>query len=72
MNILITNIGRRVYFVDFLMVLKKNFKNFNIHLANNDKFSSIINYKKTKINKIPLFRSFCVSKNCECYCYDHF
>ena len=54
MNVLITNIGRRIYFVDFLMDLKKNFKDLNIHLANHDPFSSVLSYKKTKIHKIPL------------------
>jgi len=51
MNILITNISRRVYFVDFLSKINKN---LNIHLANNDTLSAALNHIKTKNHKIPL------------------
>ena len=54
MNILITNVGRRVYFVEFLLNLKKTYNNLNIHLADNDLFSSALYCKKTINHKIPL------------------
>ena len=54
MNILITNIGRKIYFVEFLINLKNKFRNLNIHLADNDDFSAAKNYGKTKNHTIPL------------------
>ena len=54
MNILITNIGRKVYFAEFLINLKNKFKNLNIHLADNDDFAAAQNCGKTKNHKIPL------------------
>jgi len=53
MNILITNISRRLYFVDFLVDIKKNFKNLEIHLADNDRFSPALNLASTKNHIIP-------------------
>ena len=53
MNILITNISRRLYFVDFLVDIKKNFKNLEIHLADNDRFAPALNLARTKNHIIP-------------------
>ena len=54
MNILVTNIGRKIYFVGFLRDLQKQFNNLNIHLADNDLFSAAVNFGKTINHKIPL------------------
>jgi len=54
MNILVTNIGRKIYFVSFLKDLQKEFNNLNIHLADNDLFSAAVNFGKTINHKIPL------------------
>jgi len=51
MNILITNIGRKIYFVEFLSKINKN---LNIHLADNDILSASLHHIKTKNHKIPL------------------
>jgi len=53
MNILITNISRREYFVNFLLDIKKNFKNLKIHLADNDTFAPVLNFPNIKNHKIP-------------------
>ena len=54
MNILVTNIGRRVYLMDFLNDLKKTYKKLNIHLADNDDYAASFSYRKVFIHKIPL------------------
>lgn len=54
MNILVTNIGRRVYFLNFLLDIKKKSNKINIHLADNSKFAPTLNYTKIKKHKIPL------------------
>jgi carbamoyl-phosphate synthase large subunit len=54
MNILVTNIGRKIYFVSFLKDLQKDFKNLNIHLADNDLLSAAVNFDRTINHKIPL------------------
>ena len=46
MNILVTNIGRRIYFVNFLVDLKKILKNLKIYLT--DSNLSIAGLKKLK------------------------
>ena len=46
MNILITNIGRRVYLLDFLEEIKKKNEKINIHLADNDIFAASLSRKK--------------------------
>ena len=38
MNILLTNSGRRTYFVEYLLNLKKKFKKIQIHLTDSNKF----------------------------------
>ena len=37
MNILVTNPGRRIYFINFLLELKKKYKSINIHISDCDK-----------------------------------
>ena len=54
MNILITNISRRVYLVDFINDIKRTNKNIKIHLADNDDYTAAFSYKKISIHKIPL------------------
>ena len=53
MNILITNISRREYFVNFFLDIKKNFKNLKIHLADNDSFAPVLNFSNTTRHKTP-------------------
>ena len=47
MNILVTNIGRRVYFVDFLVKLRRNLKIKKIFVSDNNKHVSGMNVKNT-------------------------
>ena len=54
MNILITNISRRVYLIDFINDIKRIYKNIKIHLADNDDYTAAFSYKKISIHKIPL------------------
>ena len=54
MNILVTNIGRKIYFVNFLKDLQKDFKNLKIHLADNDSLSAAVNFDKTINHQIPM------------------
>ena len=37
MNILITNVGRRTYFIDFLKEIKKKYKKMNIFVSDSNK-----------------------------------
>ena len=55
MNILVTNIGRRVYLMDFLNDLKKTYKKLNIHLADNDDYAASFSYRKVFIHKNTKF-----------------
>ena len=47
MNILLTNIGRRVYFVKYILDLKKKYKNLKLYLADNNLNASAFSYKET-------------------------
>ena len=40
MNILITNIGRRTYFIDFLKEIKKKYKQIKIFVSDSNKNSA--------------------------------
>ena len=51
MNILITNVGRRDYFVDFLISLKKKIKKLNIYISDNNIYIIRKNLKKVKYIK---------------------
>jgi len=53
MNILLTNIGRRVYFVKYILDLKKKYKNLKLYLADNNLNASAFSYKETFKYKIP-------------------
>ena len=53
MNVLITNIGRRSYFVNYFLDLKKKFKKLNIHLADNTFFLAGMQSKKVYKHRIP-------------------
>ena len=55
MNILFTNVGRRTYIIEYALAEKKNYKNLEIHVAENDKSSAAINSdKRLKIHRTPL------------------
>jgi len=54
MNLLVTNIGRRSYFVNFLVDLKKKKKNLKIFLADHDIGAAGMNIENTIKLKIPL------------------
>ena len=54
MNLLVTNIGRRKYFADFLIDLKKNKKNLKIYFADNDLDAAALNIDGSYSVKIPL------------------
>ncbi len=51
MNILITNISRRVYLIDFINDIKRIYKNIKIHLADNDDYTAAFSYKKFQFTK---------------------
>lgn len=51
-NILVTNAGRRVYFIEFLKKIKLTSKKINIFCADNNKFAPGINLKEKRIHKI--------------------
>ncbi len=53
MNVLITNIGRRAYFVNYFLDLKKKFKKLNIHLADNNLILASMQSKKIYKHSIP-------------------
>ena len=55
MKILLTNVGRRTYFIDFLEKIKKNYlKNLEIHLSDCSKLSaSFYNRRNIKIHITP-------------------
>ena len=46
MNILITNSGRKNYFIEFLLEIKKNLKDLKIHISNSNKNCSTFHMKK--------------------------
>ena len=55
MNILFTNVGRRTYIIEYALAEKRNYKNLEIHVAENDKFSAAVNSdKRLKIHHTPL------------------
>jgi len=55
MNILFTNVGRRTYIIEYALAEKINYKNLEIHVAENDKFSAAVNLdKRLKIHHTPL------------------
>ncbi len=56
MNILVTNIGRRVYFVDFLLKLRRDLKVKKIFVSDNNKYISGMNVKNTTSIKTPQVR----------------
>ncbi len=58
MNILITNVGRRDYFIDFLIKLKKKIKKLNIYICDNN-----INIFKKNIKKVTYIETCKVSEN---------
>ena len=53
MRILVTNIGRRVYFVKFLLELKKYFKNLKIFLTDNNSDISALKIKGVSKIRTP-------------------
>ena len=53
MKILVTNIGRRVYFVKFLLELKKYFKNLKIFLTDNNLEISALKIKGVNRIRTP-------------------
>ena len=53
MRVLVTNIGRRIYFGNFLVDLKKKIKNFKIYLADNNSNISGLKIKGTQNVKLP-------------------
>ncbi len=53
MRILVTNIGRRIYFAQFLVDLKKKIKNCEIYLADNNLNVSGLKINEARILKIP-------------------
>ena len=53
MKILVTNIGRRIYFAKFLIDLKKLIKNCKIYLADDNLDISALKIKETISLKIP-------------------
>lgn len=52
MNLLITNVGRRDYFIDFLIKIKKKIKKLNIFVADNNINKIIKNKTKVKYLKV--------------------
>ena len=48
MNVLLTNTGRRTYFVDYLLELKKRFKNLEIHVSDSNKYCSTFSIQGIK------------------------
>ena len=48
MNILVTNPGRRIYFINFLLELKKKYKSINIHISDCDKQLPTMSLKNVK------------------------
>ena len=48
MNILVTNPGRRIYFINFLLELKKKYKSINIHISDCDKQLPTMTLKNVK------------------------
>ena len=55
MNILVTNPGRIIYFINFLLELKKKYKSINIHISDCDKqlpTMSLKNVKNHLISKV--------------------
>ena len=52
MNLLITNVGRRDYFIDFLINIKKRIKKLNIYVADNNINKISKNISKVKYLKV--------------------
>ena len=46
MNILFTNVGRRTYFIDYILQIKNEYKDLNIYLSDCDNTSSALNTNK--------------------------
>lgn len=57
MNILVTNPGKRIYFIEFLIDLKKRYKNINIHVSDCSPSLPTMNIKKVKSHLISEVRS---------------
>ncbi len=53
MNILLTNSGRRTYFVNFLLELKKKIKSINIHICDYNARSATFGIKNIKKHRTP-------------------
>ena len=53
MNILLTNSGRRTYFINFLIELKKKIKSINIHICDCNEKSATFGIKNINKHKTP-------------------
>ena len=58
-NLLITNVGRRVYFIDFIKKIKLRKTKINIFCADNNIYAPSMNIKGSQIKKviIPKFEN---------------
>ena len=56
MNVLLTNTGRRTYFIDFCLDLKKEYKKLNVHVCDNNIYSPTLNFKNIKKHVTPKVR----------------
>ncbi len=56
MNVLITNPGRRIYFIKFLLDIKKKYRSLKIHVSDCNIYLPTMNIKNLKTHLVPKVR----------------